>query len=207
MSGCIHQKDEECPLCRTVPPRPALEGDGTIQAELNALATAKQPEIIQKWLRGDLQRICYEAARAIPPRPAPKGDRLRCLNVTTRPDILMSEIEKLETELAEAKKALEGDALDPQEEIIRAQAVTITSLEAQNAQFKVFRSKDAKMISDRNEHIASLSAQLAEARKVLEMYRAAVRVDVLMEGPRFSGSNIQRLREAWEFDRLALADK
>lgn len=46
--------------------------------------------------------------------------------------------------------------------------------------------------------------QLAELEGALELYRDAVRIDVLMEGPRFAGSNVSALKRAWEHDRAVL---
>ena len=48
-------------------------------------------------------------------------------------------------------------------------------------------------------------AQVAALKTTLELYRDAVVIDVLMEGPRFMGANSSALRRAWEYDRAALA--
>lgn len=52
---------------------------------------------------------------------------------------------------------------------------------------------------------ARLTARVAELEGALELYRDAVQIDPLMEGPRFKGCNLSTLRRAWEADRAALA--
>lgn len=47
--------------------------------------------------------------------------------------------------------------------------------------------------------IEALEAQLA-------LYRDAVRVDVLMEGPQFKGANTSALKRAWEEDRKGVGN-
>jgi hypothetical protein len=58
-------------------------------------------------------------------------------------------------------------------------------------------------LRDAQREIEALKTENARLREELTAYRDAVRVDVLMEGPRFAGCNTSRLREAWELTRIA----
>lgn len=50
-------------------------------------------------------------------------------------------------------------------------------------------------------HSAALARALEEAKEITAEYRDAVRVDVLMEGPKFAGCNLSQLKRAWDADR------
>ena len=47
----------------------------------------------------------------------------------------------------------------------------------------------------------NLKNEIDKLRRELEAYRSSVRIDVLMEGPRFQGCNISQLRRAYEITR------
>lgn len=53
--------------------------------------------------------------------------------------------------------------------------------------------------------LTRLRERNAELEKAMVLYREAVRIDPLMEGPRFAGANSSALRRAWEHDRAAIA--
>lgn len=57
---------------------------------------------------------------------------------------------------------------------------------------------------------AKLAAQAARIEKLeaaLRAWESAVRVDVLMEGPRYMGVSREAGRRAWELTRAALEDR
>ncbi len=60
------------------------------------------------------------------------------------------------------------------------------------------------LICDARDEIIRRRERVAELEGALELYRDAVRIDVLMEGPRFAGSNVSALKRAWEHDRAVL---
>lgn len=69
-------------------------------------------------------------------------------------------------------------------------------------------SENEKLVEQLREALTAAAAALtaAEARikmleEALDLYRAAVRIDVQMDGPKFMGSNASALKRAWEADR------
>ncbi len=59
----------------------------------------------------------------------------------------------------------------------------------------------------RDNTITRLRAEVERLRAALEAWDAAVRIDVLMEGPRYMGIEPSRGRQAWELTRAALTFK
>lgn len=81
-------------------------------------------------------------------------------------------------------------------EKVRSEAVNKSLTDAQEtAQREKDRADFAHRLFDqREDYLAGLNQLISE-------YRDAVRIDVLMEGPRFGGCNLSQLKRAWEADR------
>ena len=57
-----------------------------------------------------------------------------------------------------------------------------------------------------NATMAEAADRIEALEGALALYRSAVRIDVLMEGTRFGGSNVSALKKAWEHDRRTIGD-
>jgi hypothetical protein len=87
---------------------------------------------------------------------------------------------------------------------ILAQDAEIARLKARVENLTALGKKWMQCMSGQRKEIASLKAEVERLREALEAWNAAVRIDVLMEGPRYMGVEPSRGREAWELARTAL---
>jgi len=62
------------------------------------------------------------------------------------------------------------------------------------------------VIKEHEDTITRLTAEVERLRAALEAWNDAVRIDVLMEGPRYMGVDIRRGRDAWEKTKAALKE-
>ena len=56
------------------------------------------------------------------------------------------------------------------------------------------------LLTEADAEIERLRGEVARERALLALYREAVRIDVMMEGPKFAGSNASALKRAWDYD-------
>jgi hypothetical protein len=62
------------------------------------------------------------------------------------------------------------------------------------------------LVLEKNAEIDQKNAEIKRLRAALEAWNAAVRKDVLMEGPRYMGVDLTRGRHAWELTKAALKE-
>ena len=143
---------------------------------------------------GDLLATELAFDKALEAAPAPQGDNAGLIALLRLP---------FNRAAPEADISLPGWAF----ELMSEAAAALEVAKARDAEgIKVCDSYAAEnqRLFDRAE---AAERQLAEAREALELYRDAVRFDVLMSGPRFLGPNVSALKRAWEHDRAALGRK
>jgi hypothetical protein len=131
---------------------------------------------------------------------------------------LTAEVEKLTTALAHADeqaKKIEA-ALWPTAELNARLTAEVESLRALAATCNCGGMDDGNHFSDcpyllslesprRAIENAALTARVAELEAILQAWDNAVRIDVLMEGPRYMGVDLRRGRDAWEKTSAALS--